>query len=126
MRNPPNHRFQVEVTIGDVESNDPAMVESLQIPGDRFKGEQVSWDRVRGEGVNDDHLVTVTLRHRQSAIAFDEHDCSGGIGGEGEEVRVNCQLDHRWVDLVEGEGLVGRQIAGERTGPEADHSEVGG
>jgi hypothetical protein len=52
----PDNRLKIEVSVRDVEANYPILRKRLEIAINGFGGDEMSWDGVGREGVNDHQI----------------------------------------------------------------------
>src|SRR5215208_4953743 len=94
---------------------------SFEVKPDRFAGQEVRWDRIRGEGVKHDERLAAGLAGERDARVAEAHGHVGrAFGEEAEAAGVARDPQHRAVDLEEAPILPGRDVAGEAPGPEPD------
>src|SRR5829696_7019114 len=99
---------EVEVAVLDVDDEDAVAIELRQVKPDRFAGQEVRWDRIRGEGVKHDERLAAGLAGERDARVAEAHGHVGRAFGEGAEAAgVARDPQHRAVDLEEAPILPG-------------------
>ena len=125
-----HHRLEPQVAVGDVQREDAARPEHVEVEPQGLPGEQVDRDRVRAEGVHQDHVVAL-LRpvpaHRLQADARvaqlqpQARRAVARVRRVGEVARIEGHVAHEAIDLVEGDAIAGARVGREGAGAEPDH-----
>ena len=128
-----HHRLEAQVAVRDVEREDAARPQQVEVEAKRLAGEQVDRDRVGAERVHQDHVVAL-LRpvaphrlHADARVAQLEphgHPAVARVGRVGEVGRVEGDVAHHPVDLVEGDAIARPRVRREGAGAEPDHRHV--
>ena len=125
-----HHRLQGEIAVREMEREEAAHLEHVEIETQGLAREQVHGDGVGAEGIDHDQIVVLPgplLPHRLHTDAGVAHlhahgDAAGGrIRQVGEVSAVEGDVANERIDLVEGDGVAGPRVRRQRTRAEADH-----
>ena len=100
---PAEDRLEVEIAIAQMENEDTGLRELTPIDGQRLECQEMGWDGVGAEGVDEDEVVMVIRRLSQgeAAVAQDDFDAGRCVLQVGEVPGVASQACDVGVDLVE-------------------------
>src|SRR5438132_5156162 len=125
------HRLEIQITIGDVQSNNAIVAELFEIELDRFAGEQVNGDGIGIKGIHDDQLKLPVFRQLDLKASVAQYDKAFGravahVSEIVPEISKVCPGDllNRAVDIEEDKSLAGFTIARQGPGTQADGGDL--
>src|SRR5262249_23245078 len=119
-------RLKVDVAVRYVKRKNPTMVERLPIHPQRFPCDEMHWNGIRAERVDNKQIecARAFLLQGQACIAETDPHVRCAVLQEREVARVACRVGDGGVDFVERPVLSALGVRGECADAKPDHSDT--